>query len=232
MTGVQTCALPIYFREITTAEIAPKTVYRSSSPVNEDISRNLFADAAAREAGIKSVINLADSQESMEAYPTWAESYYGTLNIIPLNLTVNVLGDEFKAGLAEGVRFIAENEGPFLVHCNEGKDRAGFFSAVIEALMGAPADEIVADYMTTYANYYGVEPGTEKYDAIVRSNIAKTLASSFEIEDIADPDVDLAAEAEEYCLEIGLTTDEIAAIKEKTPGAQPFHRRPVRRRDR
>ncbi len=203
------------FREITTAGIAPKTVYRSSSPVNEDISRNLFADAAAREAGIKSVINLADSQESMEAYPTWAESYYGTLNIIPLNLTVNVLGDEFKAGLAEGVRFIAENEGPFLVHCNEGKDRAGFFSAVIEALMGAPADEIVADYMTTYANYYGVEPGTEKYDAIVRSNIAKTLASSFEIEDIADPDVDLAAEAEEYCLEIGLTADEIAAIKEK-----------------
>lgn len=208
------------FREITTTGIAPKTIYRSSSPVNEDISRNLFADAAAKEAGIKSVINLADSQESMEAYPTWAESYYGTLNIIPLNLTVNVLGDEFKAGLAEGVRFIAENEGPFLIHCNEGKDRAGFFSALIEALMGASADEIIADYMVTYANYYGVEPMTEKYDAIVSSNIAKTLAAAFGIEDIKASDVELSAEADEYLLELGLSADEIAAVRAKL--AAPF----------
>lgn len=203
------------FREITTTGIGPKTIYRSSSPVNEDISRNHFADEAAKEAGIKSVINLADSQESMEAYPTWADSYYGTLNIIPLNLTVNVLGDEFKAGLAEGVRFIAENDGPFLAHCNEGKDRAGFFSAIIEALMGASADEIIADYMVTYANFYGVEPGSEKYDAIVSSNIAKTLAESFGIEDIKAADVDLAAEAEEYLLELGLSADEIASVRAK-----------------
>lgn len=208
------------FREITTTGIAPKTIYRSSSPINEDISRNLFADAAAKEAGIKSVINLADSQESMEAYPTWAESYYSSLNIIPLNLTVNVLGDEFKAGLAEGVRFIAENEGPFLVHCNEGKDRAGFFSAVIEALMGASADEIIADYMITYANFYGVEPMSDKHDAIVSSNIAKTLAESFGIADITAPDVDLTAEAEEYLLELGLSADEIDAVKAKL--AAPF----------
>lgn len=206
------------FREITTSGMAPKTVYRSSSPVNEDISRNEFADAAAKEAGIVTVVNLADSQETMEAYPAWADSYYATLDIIPLNLTVRVLGDDFKAGLAEGLRFMAEREGPYLIHCNEGKDRAGFAAAVVEALMGASADEIIADYMTTYANYYGVEPGSEKYDAIVSSNIAKTLAESFGIEDISAPDVDLAAKAEEYCLEIGLTADEIAALKGKLSG--------------
>ena len=32
-------------------------------------------------------------------------------------------------------------------------------------------DEVVADYMVTYYNYYGVEPGTDKYDAIANSNI-------------------------------------------------------------
>ena len=203
------------FREITTTGIAPKTLYRSSSPVNEDIARNSFADAAIKEAGIVTAVNLADSRESMEAYPNWAESYYATIDILPLNLTVQVLGEDFKAGLAEGLRFMAGREGPYLIHCNEGKDRAGFASAVVEALMGASADEIIADYMKTYANYYGVEPGTEKYDAIVSSNIAKTLAASFGIEDIAADGVDLAVEAEEYCLEIGLNADEIAALKEK-----------------
>jgi len=52
-------------------------------------------------------------------------------------------------------RFIIANDGPYLIHCTEGKDRAGFVSAVLEALMGADLQEIVADYMKSYENYYG-----------------------------------------------------------------------------
>jgi hypothetical protein len=77
--------------------------------------------------------------------------------------------------------------------------------------MGASAEEVTADYMATYANYYGVVPGTEQYDAIVRSNIAKTLVASFDIESIYD--ADLSAEADDYLLEIGMTREEIESLK-------------------
>lgn len=62
--------------------------------------------------------------------------------------------------------FLSEGETPYLVHCLEGKDRTRFAIMVLEALMGWNATQITDDYMQTYANYYGIEPGTEKYDLI------------------------------------------------------------------
>ena len=46
---------------ISTTGIGYGTLYRSSSPVNPEISRNAYADAAIEAAGIKTVVNLADS---------------------------------------------------------------------------------------------------------------------------------------------------------------------------
>lgn len=201
------------FRAVTTTGMGENKLYRSSSPVNPEINRNTQADAAAKEAGIKTFINLADNDEVMRGYEGFEESYYAAQSIIALNLGVDFSADDFKAGLADGVRFIAQNDAPFLVHCNEGKDRAGFVSAVLECLMGASADEITADYMVTFYNYYGVEAGTEQYDAIARANIQKSLAAAFGIDSITG--ADLAAEAQEYLLAIGVSEEEIAAVKAK-----------------
>ena len=86
-----------------------------------------------------------------------------------------------------------------------------FVSAVLECLTGASADEVIADYMVTFFNYYRVQPGTEQYDIIANSNICKSLAAAFEIPDIRE--ADLQAEAEAYLLEIGLTAEEIAQVR-------------------
>ena len=201
------------FRAVATTGMGENKLYRSSSPVNPEINRNTQADAAAKEAGIKTFINLADNDEVMRGYEGFEESYYAAQSIIALNLGVDFSADDFKAGLADGVRFIAQNEAPFLVHCNEGKDRAGFVSAVLECMMGASAEEITADYMVTFYNYYGVEAGTEQYDAIARANIQKSLAAAFGIDSITG--ADLAAEAQEYLLAIGVSEEEIAAVKAK-----------------
>ena len=179
--------------------------------MNPEISRNLIADQAASAAGVKTFINLADNEEVMRGYEGFDASYYSKQAIIPLNLGVDFMADEFRAGLAEGLRFIAANEAPYLVHCTEGKDRAGFVSAVLECLMGATADEVIADYMVTFFNYYGVQPETEQYDIIANSNICKSLAAAFDIADIRE--ADLQAEAEAYLLEIGLSAYEIAQIR-------------------
>ncbi|MBR4428584.1 MAG: tyrosine-protein phosphatase [Clostridia bacterium] len=201
------------FRAVATTGMGENKLYRASSPVNPEINRNTQADAAAKEAGIKTFINLADNDEVMRGYEGFEESYYAAQSIIALNLGVDFSADDFKAGLADGVRFIAQNEAPFLVHCNEGKDRAGFVSAVLECLMGASAEEVTADYMVTFYNYYGVEAGTEQYDAIARANIQKSLAAAFGIDSITG--ADLAAEAQEYLLAIGVSEEEIAAVKAK-----------------
>ena len=199
------------FRAITTTGVSTGKLYRSSSPVNPEINRNLIADRAAAAAGVKTFINLADSEEEMRGYEGFDASYYSTQKIIPLNLGVDFMAEEFRTGLAKGLRFIAANEGPYLVHCTEGKDRAGFVSAVLECLTGASADEVIADYMVTFFNYYYVQPGTEQYDIIANSNICKSLAAAFDIADIRE--ADLQAEAEAYLLEIGLSADEIAQIR-------------------
>ena len=200
------------FREVTTNGMGDDTLYRSSSPINPEIGRNTYADAAMEAAGVKTVINLADSETSAAAYPGFAETYYSQQNVIYLNLGVDFAAEDFQEGLANGLRFMIANEGPYLVHCTEGKDRAGFVNAVLECLMGATIDEVIADYMVTYYNYYGVEPGTEKYDAIANSNILKSLATAFENDSISS-DTDMSAEAEEYLLAIGLTEGEIVALR-------------------
>ncbi len=201
------------FRVIATTGVGAGKLYRSSSPVNPEIGRSAYADKAAEQAGVKTFINLADSPETMQGYEGFAESYYSRQAVIPLNLGVDFAADDFRAGLANGIRFIAENEAPFLVHCNEGKDRAGFVSAVLECLMGATLDEVKADYMVTFFNYYGVQPGTDQYDLIVSANIVKSLCTAFGLDTLEN--ADLAAAAEAYLLGIGVTADEIAQVRAK-----------------
>ncbi len=200
------------FREIKTSGVRNNTLYRSSSPINPELGRNIYADAALKDAGVTVIMNLADSQETAAAYEGFADSYYAGQKVIYLNLGVDFAAEDFKQGLARGLKFFAENEGVYAVHCTEGKDRAGFVSALLECFAGASYDEVITDYMKTYENYYGVEKGSEKYDAIAESNIIKSLQTAFGIADLEK--ADLAAEAEEYIKEIGLTDAEIEQLRE------------------
>lgn len=199
------------FRMIDTTGMATGRLYRSSSPINPQLGRSAYADRAAKDAGIACVVNLADAAN---VYEGAQDAYYQTCDVIYLNLGVDFAADSFKQGLAKGLRFMIQSDGPYLVHCAEGKDRAGFVSAVLECLMGASADEVIRDYMQTYANYYGIQPGTEKYDAIVDSNIEKMLCIAFEIDDLHA--ADLVVECEAFLRdELNMAQAEIDALKKR-----------------
>ena len=199
------------FRVIDTTGMGENKLYRSSSPINPGIGRNTYADEAAKNAGIVTVINLADASDT---YETPEDAYYQTCRVTYLNLGMDFLSETSVTSLAQGMRFIIDGEGPYLLHCNEGKDRAGFVSALLECLMGATIDEVVEDYMETYINYYGVEKGSEKYEAVVNSNIIQALNTGFKVKDVYK--ADLVAEAEAYLMEdLGLSADEVAALKVK-----------------
>ena len=198
------------FRMIAATGVAAGVLYRSSSPVNPELNRNVIADAALERAGIRTVINLADSEQVMRAYEGYAERAYAKCDVVCLDLPVDFMSDAFRSGLADGLRFLAAHDGPYLIHCTEGKDRAGFVSALLECLMGASKDEVIADYMITYYNYYGVKPGTEQYDTVVRASIQQMLCASFGIEDLEN--ADLSACAKNYLKSIGLSDDTVSEI--------------------
>jgi len=222
------------FRSITTTGIKPGVLYRSSSPVNNEIGRAAYADRLAKAVGINTVINLADSDENIKSYfeaEDFSSDYYKSLyeagKVKALYMGVDISSEDFGQRLAEGLRFLIKNDGPYLIHCTEGKDRAGFVSAVLEALMGASLDEIVSDYMTTYENYYGVEKGSEQYNAIAESNIVASLTTAVcQYEKGTDiSNVNLAEAAENYLKRIGLTSDEIQILKNKL-SAEPVLKTP------
>lgn len=210
------------FREIKGGNLGFGALYRSSSPVNNEIGRAMYADKLAAENKINTVMNLADSSDAVEGYfkeEGFASPYYKSLyekgQVIALNMGVSFKTREFQAALVEGLTFLSNNEGPYLVHCNEGKDRAGFTSALLSALMGLSYEEIAADYMTSYENYYHVEKGTEQYEAVKRSNIDSMLSFIAGVEADNLSSVDLSAKAEEFLLAIGMEKANIDTLKSK-----------------
>lgn len=198
------------FRMVDTTGMHGK-LYRSSNPVNAALGRNTQADEACRAAGITMALNLVDNRSDAQQRPEFAGSFYSTIDVKYLSLGLDFASSEFGSGLAEGLVAMADNPGVYLIHCKEGKDRAGFVCAVLECLMGASAAEVVEDYMETFFNYYGVGKGSYEYDAIAQGNIIKTLKTAFGISDLND--ADLAACAQDYLLSIGMSSDEISRLK-------------------
>ena len=81
--------------------------------------------------------------------------------------------------------------------------------------MGWNEAQIVDDYMLTYANYYGIVPGTEKYDMIVEKNILEMLCVMADTESGTSlSEIDLKA-AEAFLLQHGMTEDAIGELEAK-----------------
>lgn len=187
------------FRMVQNGKIKSNRLYRSSNPVNPEIGRNLYSDRLIRKVGVKTAMNLADSYEELTSYPSYKTSYYSTIDVIPLNMTVDFTSDDFNKKLNRGLTFLSTHNTPYLVHCTEGKDRAGFVNALLECLCGASADEVIKDYMITYENYYFVEKDSDVYNSIAKSNINKMLMTITDLKSIDEvKKADLSVYARKY----------------------------------
>lgn len=187
------------FREVKGGDIKSGRLYRSSNPVNPELGRNTYVDALIKKARVKTAMNLADSRKELESYPSYKDSYYSTIDVIPLNMGVDFKDDDFNEKLNAGFVFLSEHDTPYLVHCNEGKDRAGFVNALLECLCGFSFDEVVEDYMTTYENYYFIEKDSAQYKSIAKSNIYKMLMQITDLDTIEEvKKANLSEKSEEY----------------------------------
>lgn len=211
------------FRAVSTTGMGKDVLFRSSSPIDPALGRNAYADSLAKAAGVSVFINLMDTETGAKAYEGFDESYYASQSVVYLSLPAAFTATRFKEGLVEGLRFMIEHEGPYLVHCQMGKDRAGFVSAVLEALMGAKVSEIRADYVKTYTNYYNVVDGKQTdltgeqqdwFKAVIEKNMQ--MAYGEVGVDIGDFDkADLVSATERYLEKLGVSKNEIADLKSR-----------------
>ena len=212
------------FRSIETHGLKKDTLFRSASPCDNKHNRAPYTDALMENAGVKLVIDLADSDEEIEGFissddfdsPCFA-SLYAADAVVPVNLQVDYTSDDYKKNLADALRKIAENDGPYLIHCLEGKDRTGFVCILLEALTGADYDEMAEDYMMSYDNYYGINPQSdpEKYNTILNNNYVPMITFLCGADNNTDPSsLDFKAGAENYLLSGGMTSEEIDALRD------------------
>lgn len=210
------------FRSMNLGKLKRDVIYRSASPCDNQHNRAPYVDALIREAGVNTILDLADNEVKIEKYiarDDFASPYFLSLydsdQVIPIALNMNYLSDDFGMKIVQGFNLMAEKEGPYLIHCTEGKDRTGFVAMLIEALAKASYEEIEADYMKTYANYYRIDKSNdkEKYQIILERNLDGMIAFMVNDAGIDFKNCDLSIYAENYLQRCGMSEEQIQALK-------------------
>ena len=213
------------FRPVTVGGIGEGKLYRSASPINDEHGRSAVANRLIEQAGVKAVMNMADTGEELAGFAAeegFDSAYYLDLvqsgHVIALGMPINFASDEFAEYIVKGLTFLSNQETPYLIHCTEGKDRAGFGCMIVEMLMGASEEEVVADYLISYLNYYHLdnEADAEKLEMIAEKNIREMIRTVAGPEKGANlVDTDLAAAAESYLIVHGMDAEVLKTLKEK-----------------
>lgn len=211
------------FREMKGGNLKEKMFYRGASPVNNEYNRANFAGKAIKDNNIKFVLNLADNEADIEEYKKdkgIESSYYMDLyddgKVALLSLTSSYRTAKYGEDLVTGLNTMSQNEGPYYIHCTEGKDRTGFVCILIECIANCTYDEMEYDYMVTYYNYYGIAKTSnhKTYAAVERAKFQDMMLWLGNIESESDAkNVDWAECAKKYLVNAGMTEKEYAALK-------------------
>lgn len=213
------------FREVTVGNIKEGKLYRGASPILSKYERTSYAHDLFKNAQIKSVLNLSDSNELIESCfvsDDFVSYYYQDLyksgSILALDLCSNFFTDEFAVSIATALSFLSTKEAPYYIHCEEGKDRTGFTCMIIEALMGANLDEIIDDYMLSFYNYYGItkEEDQKRYQYVLEINLLEMLYYVTNTNDYESlQQVNLEDAVTTYLVNAGMSVSDINTLKEK-----------------
>ena len=212
------------FRSVQAGNIKNNILYRSASPVDNSYNRAAYADKLSKDAGIKFILDLSDDEEKIAGYmagPDFQSDYFKSLyengNVALVRLRSDYTSEGYAEKTAEALRALSDAEGPFLIHCSEGKDRTGFVCVLLEALCGADYGEIKEDYMITYENYYGIEKdsGRADYNALVKGLLKPMLQTIVGSEDADVKNANLKDGAERFLKEGGMTDSEIEKLRKR-----------------
>lgn len=163
------------FRSITGGNIKPNTIYRGASPIDDSNSRADIINELIREANINFILDLSDNETEVKEYMKDndnADDYFFSElldedKVALLDMNMSFMNKENASKLANGLKKMLDSNGPYYIHCQEGKDRTGFVCVLLEALCNSTYEELENDYMLTYDAYYNINKtnSNDKYNA-------------------------------------------------------------------
>lgn len=171
------------YRMISTNGICEGKIFRSCNPIYypELNRRALCSDSISRKYKIRTAIGLANEIDSIDSIKSSIPQYMKTIYENGLLFTRRIEQDFFSDSslkiVHDALKFMIAHAPPYLIFCNEGKDRTGVFSILLEGLMGASTQEILEDYMISYINYYGISKSSSVYNYI-ESTVGKRILYS------------------------------------------------------
>ena len=208
-------------RAVKAGRIVEGRLHRTSSPFCNDINRAQYVSEYLERQQVKTVLNLADTEDKMLDYydvmPPYSKKLWDDGSVILCPLKSDPTADEFNNRLIEALKELPSHPAPYVVHCMEGKDRTGYVCALLEGLCGATYDEIVADYLKTYDNFYKITP--EKDGALCIVLVSLRLApclmhyAGIENDDESQlPTIDYAMAFSNYLLSHGMSQQQLDAL--------------------
>ncbi|MBQ8909916.1 MAG: tyrosine-protein phosphatase [Oscillospiraceae bacterium] len=147
--------------------------------------------------GIQMEMDLRNASENPQSINALGE------DIKHMYFGVSHYTDVFLEGNREAIRQVFselanENNYPIYMHCTYGRDRTGTVCCLLEALLGVQKEDLWRDYqLSALENKY--------QDIIAFGGFLLTLENQ--------PGESLQAKTENYLLSIGVTEEEIAAIR-------------------
>ena len=205
-------------RTVKAGNIPSGILYRSSSPFSNDIKRDIYVSEYLQQEKVRTVLNLADNEEKMLSYkdiPPYSLSLWKEGNVILCPLKADPTAGDYNNRLIEALKQLPSRPAPYVVHCMEGKDRTGYVCALLEGLCGATYEEIVADYLVTYDNYYYINPAKDPVlcNTLVSLRLNTCLMFYANVSDEAQlPNIDYAKAFSSYLLSHGMTQQQLDAL--------------------
>ena len=212
-------------RAVSAGKITSGILHRSSSPFCNDIERAYYVSEYLQQEKVRTVLNLADTKEKMSTYdmPPYSHQLYNEGNVILCPLKADPTADDYNNRLIEALKQLPSHPAPYVVHCMEGKDRTGYVCALLEGLCGATYDEIVTDYLVTYANYYLITPveNRDLCNTLVSLRLNTCLMYYAGVDNEAQlPGVDYAKAFSHYLLSHGMNQQQIDALVRALTGSK------------
>lgn len=204
-------------RRVKAGKVANGVLHRSSSPFDNKINRNSYVSAYLESEGVKTVLNLSETEEEILAFdlPAYSRTLWDGGNVLLCPLKSDPTADDFNNRLIAALKELPSRPAPYVVHCTEGKDRTGYVCALLEGLCGATYQEIVDDYLLTYFNYYGItqEKDPDKCKALVSLRLHPCLMCYAGVSDETQlQNVDYAKAFASYLLTHGMTQQQLDAL--------------------
>ena len=197
--------------------IADGVLYRCSTPFTNLYNRANYVSEYLESVKAGTVLNLADTEEMMRSYdmPSFSRTLWDGGNVILCPLKADPTAEDYNNRLIAALKELPSRPAPYVVHCMEGKDRTGYVCALLEGLCGATYEEIVADYLVTYYNYYSVTPEKDRdaCNTLVSLRLNPCLMYYAGISDEAQlPNVDYAKAFSDYLLSHGMNQQQLDAL--------------------